>query len=201
MCFCVYCYNENLWFFICIMCVLSGEISVLCYKGKMVLLVSLSVLKNSMQGEVLLIVIGFLICNIDFFLLLKMILVMGVNGVWYFVDWLYFLFYIIVDMEFFDKKLDIICVIVSQLDILLFIIMYGIVKIVDCYGDVLCCCLVLIEDGCYKIYQLKVVSEVIKCIYQQNVVMCFYFQCLDICFSIDICQGIFDVGMVVYWVL
>ncbi len=48
-----YRHNENLWPFTRITRAPSGEISALRYKGKTVPLVSLSALKNSMQGEVL----------------------------------------------------------------------------------------------------------------------------------------------------
>ncbi len=116
-------------------------------------------------------------------------------------DRLHFSLYTIVDMEFFDKKPDIIRAIVSQPDILLFTIMHGIAKIVDRYGDALRCRLALIEDGCYKIYQPKVASEAIKRTYQQNAAMCFHPQRPDICFSTDIRRGIFDAGTVVYWAL
>jgi hypothetical protein len=97
-------------------------------------LVSLSALKNSMQGEVLLTATGPSTRNIDFSLLSKTIPVMGVNGAWHLADRLHFSLYTIVDMEFFDKKPDIIRAIVSQPDILLFTTMHGIAKIVDRYG-------------------------------------------------------------------
>lgn len=151
-----YRHNENLWPFTRITRAPSGEISALRYKGKTVPLVSLSALKNSMQGEVLLTATGPSTRNIDFSLLSKTIPVMGVNGAWHLADRLHFSLYTIVDMEFFDKKPDIIRAIVSQPDILLFTTMHGIAKIVDRYGDALRCRLALIEDGCYKIYQPKV---------------------------------------------
>ncbi|STU54950.1 lipopolysaccharide core biosynthesis protein RfaZ [Klebsiella pneumoniae subsp. ozaenae] len=53
---------------------------------------------------------------------------MGVNGAWHLADRLHFSLYTIVDMEFFDKKPDIIRAIVSQPDILLFTTMHGIAK-------------------------------------------------------------------------
>ncbi len=53
-----YRHNENLWPFTRITRAPSGEISALRYKGKTVPLVSLSALKNSMQGEVLLTATG-----------------------------------------------------------------------------------------------------------------------------------------------
>ncbi|MDX6836680.1 hypothetical protein SJ203_13745, partial [Klebsiella pneumoniae] len=53
-----YRHNENLWPFTRIARAPSGEISALRYKGKTVPLVSLSALKNSMQGEVLLTATG-----------------------------------------------------------------------------------------------------------------------------------------------
>ena len=64
---------------------------------------------------------------------------MGVNGAWHLADRLHFSLYTIVDMEFFDKKPDIIRAIVSQPEILLFTTMHGIAKIVDRYGDALRC--------------------------------------------------------------
>lgn len=145
-----YRHNENLWPFTRITRAPSGEISALRYKGKTVPLVSLSALKNSMQGEVLLTATGPSTRNIDFSLLSKTIPVMGVNGAWHLADRLHFSLYTIVDMEFFDKKPDIIRAIVSQPDILLFTTMHGIAKIVDRYGDALRCRLALIEDGCFS---------------------------------------------------
>lgn len=120
-----YRHNENLWPFTRITRAPSGEISALRYKGKTVPLVSLSALKNSMQGEVLLTATGPSTRNIDFSLLSKTIPVMGVNGAWHLADRLHFSLYTIVDMEFFDKKPDIIRAIVSQPDILLFTTMHG----------------------------------------------------------------------------
>lgn len=68
-----YRHNENLWPFTRITRAPSGEISALRYKGKTVPLVSLSALKNSMQGEVLLTATGPSTRNIDFSLLSKTI--------------------------------------------------------------------------------------------------------------------------------
>lgn len=95
-----YRHNENLWPFTRITRAPSGEISALRYKGKTVPLVSLSALKNSMQGEVLLTATGPSTRNIDFSLLSKTIPVMGVNGAWHLADRLHFSLYTIVDMEF-----------------------------------------------------------------------------------------------------
>ena len=66
-----YRHNENLWPFTRITRAPSGEISALRYKGKTVPLVSLSALKNSMQGEVLLTATGPSTRNIDFSLLFE----------------------------------------------------------------------------------------------------------------------------------
>ena len=54
---------------------------------------SLSALKNSMQGEVLLTATGPSTRNIDFSLLSKTIPVMGVNGAWHLADRLHFSLY------------------------------------------------------------------------------------------------------------
>lgn len=142
-----YRHNENLWPWVKIRRAASGEICTLQYKGKTVPLVDLTSLRNSMQGEVLLTATGPSTRNIDFSLLPKHIPVMGVNGAWHLSDKVTFSLYTIVDMEFFDKKPEIIRHIVRQSGILLFTTMHGIAKILDRHADELHCRLALIEDG------------------------------------------------------
>lgn len=194
-------HNENLWPFTHITRAASGEIRTLKYKGKAVPLVNLSELKDSAQGEVLLTATGPSTRRIDFTLLPKSIPVMGVNGAWHLSDKIKFSLYTIVDMEFYDKKPDVIRSVISQADIVLFTTMHGIAKILDRYGAELRCRLALIEDACYKIYQPKVAKNAIQQAWRGVPALRFHPQRHDICFSTDIRHGIFDAGTVVYWAL
>ena len=188
-------HNENLWPFTHITRAASGEIRTLKYKGKAVPLVNLSELKDSAQGEVLLTATGPSTRSIDFTRLPKSIPVMGVNGAWHLSDKIKFSLYTIVDMEFYDKKPDIIRAVISQPDIVLFTTMHGIAKILDRHGSALRCRLALIEDACYKIYQPKVPRSAIQQVWRGVTALRFHPQRQDICFSI------FDAGTVVYWAL
>ncbi|PLM49636.1 sugar glycosyltransferase, partial [Klebsiella michiganensis] len=194
-------HNENLWPFTHITRAASGEIRTLKYKGKAVPLVNLSELKDSAQGEVLLTATGPSTRRIDFTLLPKSIPVMGVNGAWHLSDKIKFSLYTIVDMEFYDKKPDVIRSVISQADIVLFTTMHGIAKILDRHGAELRCRLALIEDACYKIYQPKVAKNAIQQAWRGVPALRFHPQRQDICFSTDIRHGIFDAGTVVYWAL
>jgi hypothetical protein len=59
---------------------------------------------------------------------------MGVNGAWHLSDKIKFSLYTIVDMEFYDKKPDVIRSVISQPDLVLFTTMHGIAKILDRHG-------------------------------------------------------------------
>lgn len=124
-----------------------------------------SALKNSAHGEVLLTATGPSTRRIDFSRLPESVPVMGVNR-YRFSDTLRFSFYTIVDMEFYDKQPDIIRSVIGQPDLVLFTTMHGIAKIYDRYPADLRCRLALIEDGCYKIYQPKVASSMMRQTYQ-----------------------------------
>ncbi|HFF8587347.1 TPA: sugar glycosyltransferase [Raoultella ornithinolytica] len=194
-------HNENLWPYTKITRAESGEIRTLQYKGQHVPLVSLSALKNSAHGEVLLTATGPSTRRIDFSRLPESVPVMGVNGAWFLSDTLRFSFYTIVDIEFYDKQPDIIRSVIDQPDLVLFTTMHGIAKIYDRYPADLRCRLALIEDGCYKIYQPKVASSMMRQTYQHIEALRFHPERQDICFSTDIRHGVFDAGTVVYWSL
>jgi hypothetical protein len=125
---------------------------------------------------------------------------MGVNGAWHLSDKIKFSLYTIVDMEFYDKKPDVIRSVISQPDLVLFTTMHGIAKILDRHGAELRCRLALIEDACYKIYQPKSPKSDTAGLAAASALR-FHPQRQDICFSTDIRQGIFDAGTVVYWAL
>lgn len=192
-------HNENLWPWTKIQRAATGDICSLNYKGQSVPLVSLSELKGSAQGEILLTATGPSTRNIDFKKLPEDIPVMGVNGAYSLALDIRFSLYVIVDMEFFDKRRDIIQSIVADSRIILFTTMHGIAKILDRHASGLKCRLVLIEDACYKIYQPKVPDDKKWDAYKESDRMRFCDGRNDICFSTDIRQGIFDAGTVVYW--
>lgn len=127
---------------------------------------------------------------------------MGVNGAYFLKDKVNFSLYLVVDMEFFDRKFEVISEVVNNPHILFFTTAHGIARIIDRIGsDNIRCQLALIEDICYKIYQPKIVCSGIATTFShaENVQM--HQQHNEICFSTDIRQGIFDAGTVAYWAL
>ncbi|MEF3109205.1 sugar glycosyltransferase [Raoultella sp. WB_B2P2-3] len=195
-------HNENLWPWAKITRAASGEICSLIYKGKTVPLCSLSELKNSFSGPLLLTATGPSVKDIDFSVTPRTVPVMGVNGAFSLEGKLSFSLYLIVDMEFFDRKPDIISAIVSNPQILFFTTAHGIAKIIDRTGmENIRCRLALIEDACYKIYQPRVVSKDIRARFTDFDTVILHERIDNIAFSIDIRQGIFDAGTVAYWAL
>ncbi|WP_437889122.1 sugar glycosyltransferase [Phytobacter sp. V91] len=196
-----YRHNENLWPWTKITRATSGEICGLNYKGSAVPLVDLSALKGSAQGEVMLTATGPSTAEIDFKKLPGTLPVMGVNGAYSLAQDVAFTLYLIVDMEFFDKRSDLVESIIADPGILLFTTMHGIAKILDRHATRLKCRLALIEDACYKIYQPKVADEMKWQTWQHRESIRFCADRQDIGFSTDIREGIFDAGTVVYWAL
>lgn len=196
-----YRHNENLWPWTKIQRAPDGEICALHYKGVKVPLVSLSSLRNSAQGEVMLTATGPSTRDIDFKKLPATLPVMGVNGAYSLALDVKFSLYLIVDMEFFDKRRELVEAIVADSGVVLFTTMHGIAKIRDRHSAGLKCRLALIEDACYKIYQPKVADKMMWEMYKNCQPMRFCTVRQDICFSTDIRQGIFDAGTVVYWAL
>nr|VUD33528.1 lipopolysaccharide core biosynthesis protein RfaZ [Raoultella sp. NCTC 9187] len=195
-------HNENLWPWAKITRAPSGEICSLIYKGKTVPLCNLSELKNSFSGPLLLTVTGPSVQDIDFSITPRTVPVMGVNGAFSLEGKLSFSLYLIVDMEFFDRKPDVISAIVSNPQILFFTTAHGITKIIERIGmENILCRLALIEDACYKIYQPRVASKDIRARFSEFNTIIFHERIDNIAFSIDIRKGIFDAGTVAYWAL
>ncbi|ALB64578.1 Lipopolysaccharide core biosynthesis protein RfaZ [Cronobacter condimenti 1330] len=194
-------HNENLWPYTRISRAKTGEINQLSYKGNDVPLVDLSALQNSASGSVLLTATGPSVKSIDFNKLNKDIPVMGVNGAYFLSGKVNFSLYVIVDMEFYDRRQDIIQSVISDSNILLFTTMHGIAKILDRHKENLQCRLALIEDACYKIYQPRIADTEKRKQYQQTTGIYFCDNRQDIGFSADIRNGIFDAGTVAYWAI
>lgn len=195
-------HNENLWPYAKISRAETGEITDLTYKGTRVPLVSLSALKGSFQGDVLLTATGPSTLAADFSAVPQTMPVMGVNGAYFLQGQLQFSLYIVVDMEFFDSKSEIITSVIKNPHILFFTTLHGVAKIYERHQrEEIQCQIALIEDACYKIYQGKITDDRKRQVYQGNSAVVFDDQNTHICFSTDIRQGIFDAGTVVYWAL
>lgn len=194
-------HNENLWPYTRISRAETGEITQLRYKGCDIPLVDLSALQNSASGTVLLTATGPSINTIDFSKLPGNIPAMGVNGAYFLSEKVNLSLYVIVDMEFYDRRQDIIRAVISDPNILLFTTMHGIAKIIDRHRESLQCRLALIEDACYKIYQPKVADQQKWEHYRHTAGVYFCNSNRNICFSTDIRNGIFDAGTVAYWAL
>lgn len=195
-------HNENLWPWTKITREATGEICSLTYKSKAVPLCRLSELKDRFSGPLLLTATGPSVKDIDFSILPPTIPVMGVNGAYSLEGKVSFTLYLIVDMEFFDRKPDVIASIVANPKILFFTTAHGIVKIIDRLGiENIRCRLALIEDACYKIYQPRIASRDIKNTFSHSDTVLLHDQSNEIGFSVDIRHGIFDAGTVAYWAL
>lgn len=197
-----YRHNENLWPWVKIRRAASGDICALQYKGRAVPLCNLSELKDTYSGPMLLTATGPSIKEVDFSMLPSSFPVMGVNGAYFLEGKVAFSLYLVVDMEFFDRKPEVIVGIVSNPQILFFTTTHGIAKIIERIGlDNIQCRLALIEDACYMIYQPKVASHNIATAFHRSDCTLLHPQLNHIGFSTDIRQGIFDAGTVAYWAL
>lgn len=195
-------HNENLWPYAKIARAETGHINRLVYKGITVPLVDLTALEKRYQGDVLLTATGPSIKQTDFCALPDTLPVMGVNGSYFLQGQLQFRLYIVVDMEFFDRKPEMITAIISNPDILLFTTLHGVAKIYDRHiREQIKCRIALIEDACYKIYQGKITDEEKWQVYQKSHTVIFDDCNKQVCFSTDIRKGIFDAGTVIYWAL
>lgn len=192
-----YRHNENIWPHVKIDRAASGEISRIRYKGKTYPTESLSQLKDSFCGPVLLTATGPSINSSDFSLVPSDLPVMGVNGAYCLHKQVNFSLYIIVDMHFFDARSDIIREILQDKNVLLFIPVHGMVRIINEYDEVKCR-IALIEDANYRIYQKKIDKTETRSFYKGSPDICFY-KNTQVSFSKDIRIGIFEGATVVYW--
>ncbi|WP_345945720.1 sugar glycosyltransferase [Sodalis sp. dw_96] len=128
--------------------------------------------------------------------------IMGVNGAYALKDKIDFQFYVIVDMTFIDKKLEMVKGVIFNPAITLFTTLHGVVKIINAFtSSKIQCKVVIIEDACYKIYQRKVIPGQIWDTYGNAREVSICPEHKHIAFNNDIRSGIFDAGTVVYWAL
>jgi len=196
-----YRHNENLWPYVKINRTLSDEITSLRYRGEAVAMQQVSTLQGLESGRVLIMATGPSINEIDFTGFPDMP-VIGVNGAYALHGKINFQYYVIVDMTFIDRKLDMVQEIISNPAIKLFTTLHGIVKIINFFTSAkIKCSIVVIEDACYKIFRRKILPENIWENYHliNEVAICSGHK--EIAFSHDIRTGVFDAGTVVYWAL
>jgi len=194
-----YRHNETLWPYMKIGRASTGEINQLSYRGRSVPIASLSALKGTCQGKILLTATGPSVKDIKF-IHPAPLPAMGVNGAWSLHQHMDFQFYVVVDMGFFDKKAALIAEVVATPDLILFTTAHGIARILDRYpAQDIRCSLALIEDAAFKIYQPKI--TLLATHYKDAKQTHFAAEGTDIGFTTDIRQGIFDAGTVIYWAL
>lgn len=195
-------HNETLWPYMKVTRALSGEIVSVSYKGLPVPLADLSQLYKSCSGQLLLTATGPSIKSIHFDKVSPPEISMGVNGAYYLQKHINFLFYVIVDMGFFDQKMILIAEIISNHEITLFTTAHGLARLIDRKGlDAIKCKIALIEDASCKIYCDKIAPRFLQAAYADKSCHHFLYGRPDIGFSTDIRQGIFDAGTVIYWAL
>lgn len=196
-----YRHNENLWPYIKFTRSEAGHIDTLRYRGKTVPLYNLSSLSDEKPEKLLIVATGPSVKNTDFSRL-KNIPAMGLNGAWFKHQEVKFNYYVIIDMTFLDRHMEMVKEVVSQPDLIFFTTMHGIIKIINALSlAAIKCHLALIEDACFKIMQPKIFPAEIGSNYINNELVSIYKGQGHIAFSYDIRQGIFDAGTVAYWAL
>lgn len=196
-----YRHNENLWPYVKIERAASGEIAVFHYKKQLIPTVTLSALKDSCQGPILLTATGPSVNTICFGDIPEMP-ALGVNGAYYLSSKVSFRFYVIVDMGFIDQRPDIIKEIILAPGLILFTTVHGVAKIIDRFSLAgVKCQFAVIEDATFKIYRPKISPSALWDHYRHDCDVHFSSVCKSIAFSHDIRHGIFDAGTVVYWAL
>ncbi|HKN03336.1 MAG TPA: sugar glycosyltransferase [Buttiauxella sp.] len=194
-------HNENLWPFVKIQRDDFGAISKVSYRNNIITLQNLSTLKDSFDGNALLIATGPSIKKIDFSAI-KSIPAIGVNGAWHLNDLVDFSIYIIVDMLFIDEKTELLKQIVGKKNLILFTTMHGVVKLVDKFSlKNIKCKLSIIEDKCSQIFKPQIPFNEIYSTFFPQPQITFLPERKNIGFNYDIRNGVFDAGTVVYWAL
>lgn len=196
-----YRHNENLWPYIKFTRAKAGHIDSLRYRGQPVPLYDLSALRAAQPEKLLIVATGPSINDTDF-AALSALPAMGLNGAWFKQQEINFHYYVIIDMTFLDRHMDMVKAVVSQPELIFFTTMHGVVKIINALTPgAIKCRLALVEDACFKIMQPRVHPTEIAAHYHASPTVAFDAQHPEIAFSQDIRTGIFDAGTVAYWAL
>lgn len=194
-----YWHNQNLWPYIKIKRTDSDDIAELHYKKQKVPIVTLSDLKDSCKGPILLTATGPSVNSVCFNELPDMP-AMGVNGAFRLQNKINFQFYVIVDIGFTDQRLDIIEEIIQVPNLILFTTVQCMVIIIDHFTLAgVKCRFSVVEDATCKIYRKHIPLSELWDHYHKNRNVFFSPSNKTIAFSYDIRYGVFDAGTVVYW--
>ncbi|MCR3755894.1 MAG: hypothetical protein HNEKOMLI_00670 [Sodalis sp. Psp] len=124
---------------------------------------------------------------------------MSVNGAYVLKGQLDFQLYIIVDINFIDRRADILQAIIADSELTMFTTLYG-KRIIDRSTlSAVCCLLASIEDASHRIYRPKVPDENMEQHFGQNPHIHLSATHPNIAFSTDISNGVFNAGTVVFW--
>ncbi|MBA0185210.1 MULTISPECIES: sugar glycosyltransferase [Pectobacterium] len=200
-----YKHNRKRWPHVKITRGLQGEISNIIYRGKTVPIVPLPLLQGKFSEKIMLVASGPSVNKIPFSKERNPIAI-GVNGAYSIKEKIKFNFYIITDIHFFDHRQNIVKEIISDSDILLFLQIDGLTKIIDKFGlDYISCKIAIIEDAYKRTFEPKYSIEEIKNNNQRTQSIYFYDKKdeseEDIAFETNIANGIFPGKTVVYWAL
>ncbi|POD95603.1 hypothetical protein BV924_14815 [Pectobacterium odoriferum] len=183
----------------------QDEIINIIYRGNTVPIVPLPLLQGKFSEKIMLVASGPSVNKIPFSKE-KNPIAIGVNGAYSIKEKIKFIFYIITDIHFFDHRPDIVKEIISDRDLLLFLQVDGLTKIIDKFGlDYIFCKIAIIEDAYKRTFEPKYSIEEIKNNNQRAHSICFYDKKdeseEDIAFETNIVNGVFPGKTVVYWAL
>jgi Kdo-III transferase WaaZ len=200
-----YKHNRKRWPYVKISRGIFGQIVNFSYKGKNIPIIDLKSLENSCEGKLVIIASGPSIKQINF-KHSPLVPTLGVNGSYCLKNKVNFNFYVITDIHFFSQRPDIVKQIISDKELLLFLQVDGLVKIINLFGfKAISCRISLIEDAFKLTYEpIKTLSE-IKNDPKRNSSIYFYTnnnkEHEPLAFETNITHGVFPAKTVVYWTL
>lgn len=200
-----YKHNRKRWLHVKITRGEFGQIILFSYQGKNIPIIDLKTLQKSFSGELVIVASGPSINQITF-RHSPSVPTLGVNGAYSLKDKVFFNFYVITDIHFFSQRSNIVKEIIADKNLLLFIQIDGLVKIINLFGyESILCQISLIEDAFKLTYEpLKTLAEIEK---DQDRSKSIYFYHNDnkehepLAFETNIMHGVFPAKTVVYWAL
>lgn len=182
-----------------------GQITYFSYRGNNFPIVDLISLKNSFSGELIIIASGPSVNQINF-TKSSTVTTLGVNGSYHLKGTVNFNLYIITDIHFFSQRSDIVKQIISDNQLLLFVQVDGLVKLIDQFGKTnILCKIALIEDAFKLTYgPIRTITELENDKNRNKSIYFYHNNYINhepIAFETNILQGIFPAKTVVYWAL
>lgn len=201
-----YRHNRRLWPHVKIDRDQSGQIIKISHKGNTIPIVNLTSLKNYYAGEDLMLIASGPSINDISFSTSPSIKTMGVNGAYSLNNKVNFELYTIVDFYFISQRKEIVKEVIANPNLLLFIQVDGLTKLIDLFGyEAILCKIALIEDAYRLALQPQKTLEDLCKYNERNKTI--YLSGYDskgydpIAFESNITNGIFPAGTVVYWAL